>query len=273
MLMNFIKDFKHQSSRFSGGLSLIFLFSIVGLILLGLGWKNYSMPTPSESYQPAVDSQLEAKVLQVIRKHPEVVLESVSAYQLKKQEQQQKTQMAFLQKMKANPKSVIGESPTTGAHEEKIVLINFSDFQCPYCVKAHQTVKQFMATHQDKVTLVYKHLPLTSIHPEAMSAAKASWAASQQGKFWEFHDALFENQDKLSESLYVTTAKTLNLDLKRFNQDRNSSAAIAAIKKDIQLAQQIGVDSTPMLAMNGEPLNGDIQLASLEALLIKVRSE
>lgn len=107
----------------------------------------------------------------------------------------------------------------------------------------------------------------------------ASWAASQQGKFWEFHDVLFENQDKLSESLYVTTAKTLNLDLKRFKQDRNSNAAITAItaitaiKKDIQLAQQIGVDSTPMLAMNGEPLNGDIQLASLEALLIKVRSK
>ncbi len=227
------------------------------------------MPTFAGSSQ-SVDSQLETKILQVIRNHPEVVMESVKAYQLKKQEQQQKAQMAFLQRMKANPKSVIGSSPTTGASEQKIVLVNFSDFQCPYCAKAHQTLKQFIAKHQGQVTLVYKHLPLTSTHPEAMSAAKASWAAGQQGKFWEFHDALFENQDKLSESFYVTTAKALNLDIKQFNQDRNSSAAIAAINKDIQLAKEIGVDSTPRLAMNGEPVNGEVQLANLEALLTQV---
>jgi protein-disulfide isomerase len=103
-----------------------------------------------------------------------------------------------------------------------------------------------------------------------MSAAKASWAADQQGKFWEFHDALFENQDKLSGSLYVTTAKALNLDLKRFNQDRHSSAASAAIQKDIKLTQEIGVDGTPMLAMNGEPISPSVQLAELKALLTRL---
>ncbi|MEH2409645.1 DsbA family protein [Nostoc sp.] len=258
---------KELFSRY--GVSRNRVLTATGLLLLCLGFNNCSMSTQAGNSQP-VDSQLEAKVIQVIRNHPEVVMESVKTYQQKKQEQQQKAQMTFLKRMKANPKSVIGSSPTTGASEQKIVLVNFSDFQCPYCAKVHQTLKQFMAKHQGQVTLVYKHLPLTSTHSEAMPAAKASWAAGQQGKFWEFHDALFENQDKLSNSFYAATAKALNLDIKQFNQDRSSSAAIAAINNDIQFAEEIGVDSTPRLALNGEPLNEDVQLADLEALLIKV---
>jgi protein-disulfide isomerase len=245
------------------------IFTVSGFLLLGLGLNNCSMPTQAGSSK-SVDSQLEAKILQVIRNNPEVIMESVNAYKLKKQEKQQKAQMVFLQRMKANPKSVIGLSPNTGSPEQKIVLVNFSDFQCPYCAKAHQVLKQFIAKYKGQVTLVYKYLPLISAHPEAMSSAKASWAAQQQGKFWEFHDALFENQDKLSESFYITTAKALNLDIKRFNQDRNSSAATSAINKDIQLAQEIGVDGTPSLVMNGEPLNGDVQLANLETILIQI---
>ncbi|MBF2063580.1 MAG: thioredoxin domain-containing protein [Calothrix sp. C42_A2020_038] len=245
------------------------VLTAAGLLLLCLGLNNYLMPTVAGNSQ-SVDSQLEVKILQVIRKHPEVVMESVKAYQLKKQEQQQKAQMAFLKRMKANPKSVIGFSPTTVAPEQKIVLVNFSDFQCPYCAKAHKVLKQFMTKYKDKVTLVYKHFPLNSTHPEATPSAKASWAAQQQGKFWEFHDALFENQDKLSESFYIATAKALNLDIKRFNQDRNSSAATEAINNDIELAQEIGVDATPRLAMNGEPVNGDIQIDNLEAILTQI---
>jgi protein-disulfide isomerase len=108
------------------GVPLHWLCGSTGFVLLCIGLNSCSIPTQVGSSQPR-DTQLEANVLQVIRKHPEVVLESVSAYQQKKQEQQQRTQTAFLQKMKANPKSVIGESPTTGAPEPKIVLIEFSD--------------------------------------------------------------------------------------------------------------------------------------------------
>lgn len=241
----------------------------IGLLLLCMGLNSCSIPTQAGNAQPT-DAQLEAKVLQIIRNHPEVVLESVQAYQQKKQAQQQQSQQAFVAGMKANPKSVIGASPATGASEQKIVLLEFSDFQCPYCAKAHKTLKQFMATHQNQVTLVYKYLPLTKIHPEAMPAAKAAWAANQQGKFWEFSDALFTQQEKLGEPLYVATAKALNLDLKRFDQDRNSEAASAAIKKDMDMAEQLGVTGTPFLVMNGEPVSGAAELADLEGLLAKV---
>ena len=241
----------------------------IGLVLLSIGLISCSMPTQAGSRQPT-DAELQAKVLQIVRDNPQVVIESVQAYQQKQQEKQQQAQKAVLQGMKANPKSVIGESPTTGASDQKIVLMLFSDFQCPFCGKSHQTIKQFMANHQNQVTLGYKHLPLSAIHPEALPAAKASWAAAQQGKFWEFQDALYTQQDKLGEPFYLATAKSLNLDLKRFDQDRNSDAANAAIQKDVEMAQQLGVNGTPFMLMNGEPLSGAGQLADLEALLAKV---
>ena len=103
--------------------------------------------------------------------------------------------------MTTNPKSAIGDSPSTGSASQQIVLLEFSDFQCPFCARAHDTVKQFMAKNQDKVTLAYKHFPLTSIHPQAMPAAKAAWAAQQQGKFWEYYSALFEGQKQLGDPI------------------------------------------------------------------------
>ncbi len=241
----------------------------IGLVLLCIGLISCSMPSQAGSRQPT-DAELQTKVLQIIRNNPQAIIDSVQAYQQQQQDKQQQAQKAVLQGMKANPKSAIGNSPTTGASEQKIVLMLFSDFQCPFCGKAHQTLKQFMATHQNQVTLVYKHLPLTSIHPEALPAAKASWAAGQQGKFWEFQDALYTQQDKLGEPFYVATAQSLKLDLKRFDQDRNSDAVNAAIQKDMELAQQLGVNGTPFMVMNGEPISGAGQLADLEALLAKV---
>lgn len=250
-------------------LSRYWVLRLIGLGLLCIGLYSCSALTQAGNAQPT-DAQLETKVLQIIRNHPEAIVESVQAYQKKQQEQQQQAQNTILQEMKTNPKSAIGTSPTTGSKTQKIVLFEFSDFQCPYCAKAHQTLKQFMATHQNQVTQVYKFLPLTQIHPEAMPSAKAAWAAGQQGKFWEFHDALFTQQDKLGEPLYVATAKALNLDLKKFDQDRNGTAASAAIQKDVEMAQKLGVSGTPFLVMNGEPLSGAAQLSELEALLAKV---
>lgn len=245
------------------------VFRLIGLGLLCLGLYSCSTLTQAGNAQPT-DAQLETKVLQIIRKNPQVIVESVQAYQKQEQEKQQQAQKTILQQMKTNPKAAIGASPTTGSKTQKIVLFEFSDFQCPYCAKAHQTLKQFMATHQNQVTQVYKFLPLTQIHPEAMPAAKAAWAAGQQGKFWEFNDALFTEQNKLGEPLYVATAKALNLDLKKFDQDRQSDAASAAIQKDIEMAQNLGVSGTPYLVMNGEPISGAAQLPELEALLAKV---
>lgn len=230
------------------------------LLLLG-------SPVQAEPISP----QLEEQVLQIIRKHPEVILESVQTYQKQQQDQQRQAQQVFVDQMKTNPRAIVGQSPTTGAKAGKVVLVEFSDFQCPYCAAASSTLKQFLAKHGDEVTLVYKHFPLTTIHAEAMPAAKAAWAAGQQGKFWEYHDALFTNQKQLGTAFYSQTAKTLGLDVSRFERDRSSKAAEVAIAQDILLAEKLGVAGTPFFVMNGAVFSGSVELPELEATLEKVK--
>jgi len=140
---------------------------------------------------------------------------------------------------------LVGDSPTRGPEDATVILFEFSDFQCPYCAQAAQEIEQFLADHGEEVLFVYKHLPLMSIHPEAVPAAKAAWAAAQQGQFWPYHDALFANQERLGETLYVELAETLGLDLDQFDRDRNSSEAQAAIARDLALADELQLRSTP----------------------------
>lgn len=239
------------------------LFALLCLTLIG-----WSFPARAAN---RINPQLEEQVLQIIREHPEVLIESVQAYQQQQQEQLRQRQQAFVQQLKINPQGVVGSSPTTGDVRSKIVLVEFSDFQCPFCAQAHGTVKQFMAKHKDEVTLAFKHLPLASIHPQAMPAAKAAWAALQQGKFWDYHDALFTQQDKLSEEFFVAMARKLNLDIEQFNRDRNSAAADSAIQADLQLAQNLGISGTPFFVMDGETFTGAVELSEMEEIFDRIQ--
>ena len=238
---------------------------IAGLLVMCVTLFGCSTPLKADTQ---ISPQLKEQVLQIIRDNPEAILNSVQTYQRKQQAAQQQEQQAFLKQTKTNPKAVIGSSPTTGAKAGKVLLIEFSDFQCPYCSKAHAILQPFMAKHSDAVTLVYKHFPLTSIHAEAMPAAKAAWAAGQQGKFWEYHDALFTHQEQLGEPFYQATATSLKLDLKRFDRDRAN--AEAAIQQDIDLGKKLGLTGTPFFVMNGETLTGLSSVEDLEQTLAEV---
>jgi len=240
------------------------LLIVVGLVV-GSRWL------PEHARAAEINPQLKEQVLQIIRENPQVILDAVQTYQQQQQQQQQKARQAFLQQAKKNPTELIGNSPVKGAKNSNVVLVEFSDFQCPFCAKAHSTLKQFMDKHGNSVTLTYKHLPLTSIHSEALPAARAAWAAGQQGKFWEFHDALFANQAKLGDDFYRATAKSLGLDVQKFDRDRASQAATAAIEQDLGMAETLGIDGTPFFIMNGEVLAGAVSLADLEAALAKVK--
>jgi protein-disulfide isomerase len=215
-----------------------------------------------------VSPQLEQQILEVMRRNPAVMLEVLQKYAIEQQQKELKAQAEALKQARRNVKATIGNSPVIGAADRRIVMVEFSDFQCPFCATAYQNVKQFMAKHKDKVTLVYKHFPLTQIHVEAFPAARAAWAADRQGKFWEYHDALFTNQAKLGESFYLETATKLKLDLGKFNIDRK--AADTAIVKDFKLGRDLGVDGTPTFILNGEVVSGAATLADLEAALAKV---
>ena len=249
--------------------SLIITRQIIFLFLI-VSWFIFSFPN-SAFAQAYINPQLEQQVLKIIREHPEVILESVQKYQQQIQQQQIAQQRKpFFEAIKNNPQGVIGYSPYLGATEKKVLLVEFSDFQCPYCARAAQTVKEFMAKHSDEVTLVYKHLPLSAIHPQAMAAAQAAYAAQQQGKFWQYHDALFAQQKQLGEVLYSQIAQSLDLDLEQFNQDRKES--ITSIQKDLQLAQQLQINGTPFFVLGNQAFSGAVPLSEMEAILEKIET-
>lgn len=221
------------------------------------------------SAQATIDPEVEEMVLQIIRQNPEVLIESVENYQQQQRLKQQELRQSFLLELENNPQTIMAKSPTKGSSDNKTILLEFSDFQCPYCGKAHQTVEEFMARHQDEVTLVYKHFPLSSIHPQALAAAKAAWAAEQQGRFWPYYDALFTQQDNLGEELYLEIARDLDVDLERFDYDRQRKAATLAIAEDMELGQQIGIQGTPFFVLNGQFFSGAVPLSTLEEALSK----
>jgi protein-disulfide isomerase len=214
-----------------------------------------------------VSPQLEQQILEVIRKHPDVLLDVLQKYAIQQQQKEQKAQAEVIKQVRKDTKSLVGDSPTLGATDRQIVMVEFSDFQCRFCAAAEKNVKDFMAKHKE-VTLVYKHFPLTQIHPEALPAARAAWAAGKQGKFWEYHDALFANQTKLAEPFYLEIANNLKLDSNKFNADRK--VADASIVRDFTLGRKLGIDGTPTFIINGEVVAGAATVADLEKALTQV---
>ncbi|MDZ8082596.1 MAG: thioredoxin domain-containing protein [Nostoc sp. DcaGUA01] len=238
------------------------------LVVISMLCFLLASPLPAQAAS-RIDPQLEQQVLQIIREHPEAIIESVQVYQQQQQQKLNQVRQGFLQDLKTNPQTVIGESPTTGSTNSKILLVEFSDFQCPYCAEAHKTLKDLLAKYPDKVKLVYKNLPLTSIHPQALPAAAAAWAAHQQGKFWEYHDALFTNQKQLGEALYLDIAKNLNLDLVKFKRDQ--TLATPAITKDVQLAEKLAVSGTPFFVISSPTISRVVQLSDIENILANAK--
>jgi protein-disulfide isomerase len=239
---------------------------------LAISYPSLTTAAPNKSKTPnkttTVSPELEKQILEVIRKNPDVLLEVLQKYAIEQEQKQQVAKVNAIKDLRKNTKALIGDSPTKGATDRQIVLVAFSDFQCPFCAKADLTIKQFMSKNPGKVTLVFKHFPLTQIHPEALPAARAAWAANKQGKFWEYHDLLFANQTKLGEPFYLEAANKLKLDLKKFNADRQ--AADQAIVGDFTLGRKVAVEGTPTFIMNGEVLSGGITVADLEQVLAKV---
>lgn len=214
-------------------------------------------------------NKFKEEFVQVILDNPETIIKSVQRYDQKKQEESQQSQQKLIDQLQNDPKSLIGESPTYGNPNAKYILMEFSDFQCPFCGKSNPAVKAFMDKHKDEVLLVYKHFPL-EFHAQALPSAKASYAAQKQGKFWDFHDRLFENQDKLSDEYYLEVAKSLNLNIEQFKKDQET--ALSLIQKDIELAKELGIQGTPFFILNGQPHSGMVENPEiLENLLTKVK--
>lgn len=206
------------------------------LVLLGCGSASDSDQTADAPAAPAPEQQ---------EPPTEAELEAAQAdWEARQQEVNQ-----VLSSM--DRAAFIGTSPTKGDPAAEVVVVKFSDFECPFCAVAAGHMKDFVDERGEEVLYVYKHLPLKSIHPEAEPASKASWAAAQQDQFWLYHNGLFANQDRLGDAFYEELAEQIGLDVKQFNRDRNSDAAQAAIDADLALAEQLKLQSTPSFLMGG----------------------
>ena len=147
-------------------------------------------------------------------------------------------------------------SPAKGGSANAVVtLVEFSDFQCPFCGRVNDTLDQIEDAYGDKVRIVFKHLPLR-MHSRAPMAHAASEAANRQGKFWEMHDLIFANQRDLSETAYIGYAGKIGLDVDQFKKDMNSASVKAKVDADAAEAAKLGVTGTPGFFVNGYFLSG-----------------
>jgi protein-disulfide isomerase len=147
----------------------------------------------------------------------------------------------------------IAESPVRGKADAPVTIVEFSDFQCPFCARSNPIVEGVLAKYPDKVNYVYKHFPL-AFHSAARPAAIASIAAQEQGKFWEMHEVLFANQATLDASRLEDYAKQAGLDLARFKKDLESKKDAYGKRVDTEFAlgQSVDVRGTPTLYIGGK---------------------
>lgn len=138
-----------------------------------------------------------------------------------------------------------------GAEDAPVTLLEYGDYQCPYCGAAYHVIKAVQESFGRQLRFVFRNFPLRQAHPLAELAAEAAEAASAQGRFWEMHDGLYENQERLGQPLIEELAVRLRLDLKRFSTDLESRHYQARVKHDFMGGVRSGVNGTPGLFING----------------------
>ena len=242
-------------------LLIVLVISILGLNFLNIEFKK----------------NFEKSVIEVIKSHPEEVKTALNSpsnapeqpaviIPPAPQPAQPSEEDQFKQQLADKVNVDIGNTPIRGRSDAKIMLVVFSDFQCPFSKRGQDTALALKKKYGDNLMFVYKNLPLP-FHPEGMPSAKAAAAAAKQGKFYEYHDKLFENQDKLGEPLYVQIAKDLGLNMQKFNADRNSKEIEDQIKADLAQASSLGFNGTPGFALNGVKILGAYPIDHFEKVI------
>jgi protein-disulfide isomerase len=156
--------------------------------------------------------------------------------------------------------------PTLGPKDAPVTIVEFTDFQCPFCKRAEPTVKELREKYGDKVRLVHRDFPLP-FHRQALKAAVAAQCAGDQGRFWEYHDALFADQSKLGPDEFKAIAQKLGLDVPKFQSCVDKGEHLAQIKQDVQAGEALGVDGTPAFFINGVSLVGAQPLEKFETVI------
>jgi protein-disulfide isomerase len=155
------------------------------------------------------------------------------------------------------------EGPATAA----VTLVEYGDYECPYCGRAYPMVKEVQRRLGDRLRFVFREFPLAQAHPHAQHAAEAAEAAAAQGKFWEMHDELFEQQQALDDPHLVAYAERLHLDVPRFERDLSEHRFAARVREDFMSGLRSGVNGTPTFYVNGRRHDGSYDVETLVAAI------
>ncbi|MDX2052174.1 MAG: thioredoxin domain-containing protein [Polyangiaceae bacterium] len=158
------------------------------------------------------------------------------------------------------------DAPSFGPADAKVTIVEFSDFECPYCSRAAAVTEQIRAKYKDRVRFVFRQFPLP-MHSNAKKAAEAALAANAQGKFWEFHDLMFKNQKQLEESALEGYAKQAGLNVAGFKDALSTSKFSAQVDADTKLGQEVGVQGTPTMFINGKRIDNPSDFGSISTTL------
>jgi protein-disulfide isomerase len=164
------------------------------------------------------------------------------------------------------PRVEVGFDPARvrGNPKARVMIVEFSDFQCPYCSQVQAALKNVLAKHEGVVALAFRDMPVTQIHPQALMAAEAARCAGEQGKFWEYHDLLFADQNRLDRPSLLSKAQNLKLDEKQFDSCLSSEKYKPQIELDSQDGMRAGVSGTPGFFINGIFFGGALPEVAFE---------
>lgn len=163
----------------------------------------------------------------------------------------------------------VADRPALGKEGAPVTMVEFSDFQCPYCRGFAPTLRQVEREFGDKIRIVYLQDPITSIHPFALKAAEASLCAHDQGKFWELHDLMFSEQEKLAVTDLKEKARRIGLNGKKFDECLDSGRKVEPVQNDLAQAFRVGVKGTPTIYINGRELTGGRSFEDVSAAINK----
>jgi protein-disulfide isomerase len=163
--------------------------------------------------------------------------------------------------------AVAANDPVKGPANAPITIIEFSDYQCPFCRRAEPTVQQVLAEYEGKVRFVFRHFPLDRIHPQARGASEAAACAAEQGKFWEYHAELFAEGVQLDRAGLDAAAAKTGLDAAAFKDCVDTRKTQALVEADLKAGEAAGVSGTPAFFINGIPLRGALPLDDFKKVI------
>lgn len=211
---------------------------------------------------------LEKAVGDYLQKNPKV-LQKVIQDAMKARRPKRAPEPPLEEKIKNAIKVEVGNAPTKGPENAPITIVEFSDFQCPFCSRVVPTMEQLFKEYPGKIRLAFRQNPLP-FHKDALSAAKAALAANEQGKFWPMHDLIFENQKNLSDDNLRNLAKEIGLNMNKFEKDWKSNKFDAQIKNDKNFAKSNRATGTPAFFINGVLLSGAQPVNNFKVVIDKL---